>query len=153
MAHELQALDKFIWQKLTGDATLVALVGTYGTPPTTAPKVFADTALQSVAPPYVLFTFNSSEDITSLGKPRIRHIVRPLYLIRVVTKGDDYALAGQVADRIDAVMHGATGTVATPTALVVQSTGREQLIRYQEAPGGVRHNHVGGLYRFFVSFP
>lgn len=139
--HELRGVDSFIYSRLTGDAALFAIIGT---------KVYTRPAPQGTTVPYVIATFLSSPDRTALG-PGIRIMTRPLYLVRCVTTDPNTLVANQIADRIDAALMGADGSVAAE-GIFIGKVQREEPVRYEETTpdSAIIFQHTGGRYRFFV---
>jgi hypothetical protein len=137
--NELSGVGEFIYSKLAADSAFVALVGT---------KVYPDVAPQGTAHPFVIHQFLSAQDRGGVGE-RTRIFTRPVFLIKAVTLAGNYAQADQIADRIDEVFLGQKGT-AESGQLIIQGCHRIQPIRYSEIISGVRYNHCGGQYRFFV---
>ena len=141
MPHETRGVDRFIVSRLTADATLTSLVGT---------KVFVNRVPPNTVQPWVLATFLSSPDRNALG-PGIRILTRPLYLIRAVTVDTNTNVGDQIADRIDEVLMGASGSVVSQ-GIFVGKVQREEPVYYNDPPtaAGIIHTNIGGRYRFFV---
>lgn len=139
--HELRGIDSFIYSKLSADAQLAALVGT---------KIYTRPAPQGTVPPYIIATFLASPDRNALG-PGTRILTRPLYLIRCITTDPNTNVADQIADRIDDVLVGASGSVPSQN-IFIGIVVREEPVRYEETtPGSATvFQHTGGRYRFFT---
>lgn len=146
--NELDGADKFIWDRLTGQAGMAALVQTPGG----EWKVFSELAPREIAgeevtTPYIVFSFLVGPDNLAIGRARI--FTRPVYLVRAVTEGTSLVQAAAIADLIDLALHNAPPAVPI-AGLQVMGSDRVQPIRFIEVTDGVRYNHVGGQYRLFV---
>lgn len=155
--NELDAIDKYVYDRLAATSGLSALINTAGG----FFKAFAGVAprdcatagpvVEQVAPPYVLWELLSENDVNALGAPgtQTRILVRPIIICRAVTQSSSYDTANAIADKIDAALH--DGPSATPiTGIMVMGFRRQQLVRTAEVVNGVRWNYVGGIYRGFV---
>lgn len=143
MASELIATDDLIRDLLVADSALATALG--------GNKVWADVAPQGTAFPYVILAFLSSPDMDVVGGARV--FTQPLYLVKAVTTDHSWAKAGVIANRIDAVLQQASGTVVAQ-GVEIQSIVRESIIRYTEVPTGTSQiiRHYGGQYRCFCSY-
>lgn len=139
-ANELFGVDTFLVGKLRADAALTTFVGT---------RVFTDLAPQGTAFPYVTLLFQSAIDRNAIPADR-RIFTQVRYLIKAVTQEDGYAVAKQIADRIDRVLIGQEGDVPGE-GIHVGCVYREEAVRYVEIDQGRRINHLGGRYRSQVS--
>lgn len=135
--NELNYASRFIFSQLTGHAPLMALVS----------GVFESEAPQQQGFPYVIFEYQSSEDLNAIP-PDIRIFTRPIYLIKVVTRSDSYQSGAAIADQIEAAILKKSGVVDG----IIQVMGEFRIspVRYSEDFQGIRYNHIGGLYKFFV---
>lgn len=133
---EVLRVDQWLYATLTGDATLVGAVGT---------RCYGDVAPQGAAFPYLIFNLMDGTDVMGIGTARI--MVNAIYQIKVIGQVPSYALLKPIADRVDAVLQGATGSVVDG---VILACTREQPIRYVEIAGETQYRHLGGLYRVFV---
>ena len=135
---EIVTAETWLYTKLHGDATLLALVpgGVYTWPvPTT------------VTGAYVLYQMQSGVDIRGVGPSRLG--VNGLWLVRVVA--ETLSFGGNLltaADRIDVLLQAASGTV---TAGVVWACVREEPFQLVETKDGRQWRHLGGQYRVFVT--
>jgi hypothetical protein len=68
-------------------------------------------------------------------------------VIKAVDRNPSAATATSIADRIDAALHGKSGSVAAGT---VHACVRDEPIEYTEVMDGVTYQHLGGLYRVYV---
>lgn len=145
---EKRAAERFIYQALSTDPALVALVGTKigrGFIPQSTPTT-------PVAPPYVIFSLMSAIARNALPAT-IRIWMNCVFLVKGVVKGDQGILpAFTVEDRIEALLVGNSGTVTTAGATFqVGPFVKETDIEYDEVtPEGTRFIHSGGTYRAWV---
>lgn len=137
MPAETFTAARWLYAKLAGDAALAAALGG-------ADRVWQELADQGSAMPYVVFQYQGGSDVAGVGTARI--MANLLYLVRVVGGGAHSELEA-AADRIDAVLHGASGPVGDG---IVFACVREQPISYTETSDGKVYRHVGGLYRLFT---
>lgn len=152
MASEISRVESWIYSKLVAD------VGPGGLNTLVGGRIFAYLAPQAIngvpiAYPLVIYNLQSSRDVQGLGTDRV--MTRPLYLIKVISKGPPTDTARGAADRIDEVIGKA---VANLKDGYVFSGRREQSISYLEAETASgaattdHFRHVGGLYRI-ESYP
>jgi hypothetical protein len=140
--NELQAFDQFIFQRLSTDATMLSLLG--GT------KCYPEQAPEGAIEPVVVWAFISSPDVNVIGGDR-RAFTRILFSCRAITKTNSFASAAPIADRIDQLLMGASGSIPSAN-LQVMGMFREEPIRYVEVDAsGIRYNHLGGRYRGFCT--
>jgi hypothetical protein len=142
---ELDAVEKWLYETLSGDDTLRTAVG-------------ADEGVRFVfegAQPQdsplercVVFQYIDATDEKVVGAVRI--FTTALYQVKGVGEGDDYAPLAPVVARIDALLDRAKGTNAYGE---VWGCTREMSFR---DPGpavenGVPYRQAGGRYRLYVS--
>src|SRR3954465_850032 len=117
--NELARIEKWLYTYLSADATLSAAVGNrfYG------PKAKTCTAF-----PYITWNWQGANDVN--GNAAARLMTKPLYQIKVVSKGLSDAVAA-AADRLDELLM----TTSEQTANGINfSVRREQPLSYVE-PG------------------
>ena len=74
------------------------------------------------------------------------------YDVIVVGKGQTFTDIQPLANRIDALLQrGGTQGVAMQGSTAINGSQRESSIQQAEIVENVRYNHLGGLYRFFLS--
>jgi hypothetical protein len=132
---ETVVADTWLYGRLAGDAELMS--GVTG--------VFADVAPEGTAFPFVVFSFQSGRDTVGLGGTRI--FTGATYQVKVISDKPSYGAIKALANRIDAVLHQASGAVADGTVI---SSVREEPVRYTETTAGKQFRHLGGLYRLQV---
>lgn len=128
----MKAIRRALYAKLTGDATLAALIGT---------RVYDGIAPQSATYPLVVLQHQAGVDAyTFAGRAFEDHV----WLVRAVDKAGSADTADDIAARIDDVL--------TDGALAI--TGRRQLylkrettVRYPEVDGDITYRHSGATFR------
>lgn len=132
-------------------ATLAADTGTGGVNHATTGangRIYAYLAPESaVLYPQVLFNMQSGTDVDVVGAIRIWNSM--IYQVKVIGKGSapNFGAIKALADRIDALLHAASGTTTDGRVL---SCVREQSLSYVENDGSVVFSHLGGLFRLQV---
>ncbi len=134
---EIWTAESWLYSKLHGDATLLALVpgGVYTWP-----------VPANIGGAFVLYQMQAANDIRGVGPARIG--VNGLWLVRAVAETNSFGgnlLAA--ADRIDVLLQAASGTV---TAGVIWACVREAPFQLVETKDGRQWRHLGGQYRIWV---
>lgn len=128
----LTALDRWLYQVLSGDATLSGLVGG---------RIYNTLAPQDAAMPFVVFNVQASGDTYTLGPTALG--VDTVYQVKCIAPSR--GVAEPVLLRLDELLSAQSGTsTATVRILAVMRTG---WVSYTEYGDGVRYEHVGGLWR------
>lgn len=139
----MNELDTAIFNKLTGDSTLTALLSA-GTA-----SVFNGMAPQGASLPYVIFSAASDRDGYTLATEAT---VDFIYTVKAVTESPAASpskkSAGVIAARIKTVLNDAPLTIAGRTWL---STRRESLIDYSETSTSKVYQHTGANYRVWIA--
>lgn len=91
--------DKWLYTKLTTDATLITALGG---------RVYADTAPQGVGYPFAVITAISSLPIANVSADRVMDT--ELWQVALWTNAPSYNGLEAIADRIRTVLHKASGT-------------------------------------------
>lgn len=125
-----------LFARLDGDSTLDTLA-TGG--------VFERTAPQGTQCPYVIFSKLSGLAQHSLGSATA--FSEDLYLVKAVTDEPSSKVAGQIAERIDALLNHHALSVSGATLMVCR---RETDVDYDERTDGRVYKHVGHTYRIGV---
>ncbi len=130
--------DQHIFNKLSSDASLTAIVGS---------RIYADEPPYGATMPYVLIQFLSGVDRRIVGKKRF--FASMVYLVTVVMQTTSYGgNLKTAAERIDAVLHASSGATADGTVFAVV---REESFRMTERlEGGVQVRRLGGRYRILA---
>jgi hypothetical protein len=133
---ETLTVDRWLYQTLTGDTTLMALVTDVHTWPVP----------QGAALPYVLFQEQAARDVQGMGAERLW--ATGSWLVRVVSEsaswGGDLEAA---AKRIDTLLQAQGGTVSGGTVFVCV---REHPFRLVESAQSRQFRHLGGIYRIMA---
>lgn len=130
---ELDSAFTFVRQLLKNDATLAAAVGG---------RIYEDQAPDGESPvyPLIIIAFGEPDDMTGVNGQRCGVSVETL--VYVVGKGSSTALP-LLADRIDALLHGAGG------GQVITIT-RERPLRRSGWQDKVLYRNLGGAYRLEI---
>lgn len=130
---------EFLFEQLTGDATLAGLVGD---------RVYRNLAPPGATLPYVVFGFVAGLDRNAVGSRSIM-FTRPFYDIKGVVAGTDSAAADAIADAIHAAVNGKQRLDVAAGELVVLGCRRESLVEFVEMTEDQQYIHRGGSYRLF----
>jgi hypothetical protein len=129
-------VDKALYARLSGDATLGAMVS----------GVFRNVAPEGQAFPLVVFNKASGVDEYAMGGVVARDLI---YVVKAICEGDDQTPAADVSARVYELLN--------DQALDVQGgvwhhdrTRRETDVEFTENDDGRRLQHVGGSYRVTV---
>jgi len=123
---------------LAADATVTGLVST---------RVYDSLAPQDTDEPYIIIQQQAySEDGTSIAGDI--GAGRMMLTVKAVTQSAGFASAEAIYKAAHAAIQGQTGNVS---GAIIHSCIRDSVIRYPEISRGVRYNHLGGVYRMFVS--
>lgn len=142
--NELPAAENWLHDKLVADTEISSVVNQ---------RVYKYALPQSPIYPLIVYSLAADSDFQGLGTVRI--ITRPLYLIKVISKGAPSSLVNLVADRVDEIVGRTTKDSFTSTAgdMFAVSSRREAAIQFMERDPAVAGNlyfHLGGLYRMEV---
>lgn len=130
---ELQSFAEWLYDRLTGDATLMAAV---------PGGVHEGIAPQGTAEPFIVFSLVSNADVNAVGQARV--LTRCDWDVKVIAEASSYAGLADIADDIDTLLHDVVdGSVV--------SCHRVSTIRYHEKSSGAEYRHVGGTYRVQVT--
>lgn len=135
-AHEKLQTDKWIIQRLEGDPTLAGLIS----------GVYSELIPPGKALPAIRFHLHTGRDQFGIGTHRLSS--RMIYLVVGVMSGPSPAPLVPVANRIDELLHGASGSSAS---VVVMSVRRIEPFSLSTLEDGVHYWHVGGMYEFQVN--
>jgi hypothetical protein len=136
---ETLAVEKWMVGLLLADSALSTVVGT---------RIYSDEIPEEVlaAYPCVKFDFLSGTDFNLVGAVRMWSDM--LYIVRGIDETLTYGgNLKTIADRIDAVLHRASGTTSEGT---VWACVRENPFRLSEPLDSGRFKHLGGTYRFLA---
>lgn len=138
--NELARAKKFLYDKLTGDATLTSLVGS---------RVYDHPGpANNTTWPIVTYAFLGGPDTIANGGVRV--LSSTLFVVRAIEKGGRVPAAE--ADAIDNAIDNQQGPVGGDA--YVAYCLRESTFDLTEDTEGVTYRHLGGRYRIDVhSFP
>lgn len=142
--NELPAAENWLHDKLAEDTEIASVVGA---------RIYKYALPQSPIYPLVVYSLASDSDFQGLGTVRI--LTRPLYLVKVISRGAPSSLVNLAADRIDEIVGRTTKDTFTSTAgdMFAVSSRREAAVQFMERDPAVAGNiyfHLGGLYRLEV---
>lgn len=135
MTIETLTVDAWLASKLN-DATLLAA----------APGgVWADVAPEGTASPWVVFFLVAAADVNALGARRV--LVDAVYEVRVTGVDVGYGALKTAANRVDALLQGASGTNSDGTVIGCQGV---EPVRFMEQDGDRVYRHLGRQYQVLV---
>jgi len=129
--------DKWLYAKLTGDGTLITLVGS---------RVYVEIAKEGAAFPLIVMQQMSCLPVMNVGAAVIWF--DELWLVKGIDKSKSYSALGTIMDRVRAVLHAASGTVSGSGTVV--GCVEEAVIRYSELLDGVQYRHLGMEFRVWT---
>lgn len=133
---ETLRVDQWLYERLSGDTTLSNLVGG---------RIYSYLAPQDAVLPFVLFSHQAGHDVRGVGPARI--MTSLVYQVKAVGQGHSFGPLKAIADRLDTLLQGASGSVVDGTVLMCV---REQPVEYVETDDGVQYRHLGGLWRIIA---
>jgi hypothetical protein len=134
---EVDVAEEWIFNTLSGDATLKGLVGD---------RIFNTEAPQTAAFPFVIYQNMSAMDYAAVGAVRIW--TNQVFMVKVVGDTVDYSTLKTIVARIDALLHRSSGSTADGTVWAVV---REQILNQAENVNGHQYRHRGGLFRVMAT--
>ena len=140
--QETARAEKWLYSVLSGDT------GAGGVNTLVGGRIYAYLAPERSAYPLVIFSHQGDYDVMGVGTARI--LASTLYQVKAVGKASAVSMMSlqAIADRIDALLQGASGTV---TDGEIVSCVREQQISYVEYAESAVYGHLGGLYRIQIT--
>lgn len=145
MAGEIDLAAQWIFEQLSGDATLTALL------PDGVRGISRDMAQVGVRFPYVVFFLLDAGDTVNTAGPSQEIIWQPtLWMVKAVHKTASYgATLSTLEARIFAVLHKRSAAIDGRNVWIAV---RERPFQMSETgPGGEQYRHTGGVYRVKVS--
>lgn len=142
--NELPAIENWLHDKLVADTEVFSVV---------EDRVYKYGLPQKPRYPCIVYSLASGFDFQGLGTVRI--LTRPLYLVKVVSRGTPTTLVNLCADRVDELIGKAVREILVSTAgdVFALSARRESAVQFVErdsALEGSLYFHLGGLYRMEV---
>ncbi len=122
---------QWVRQMLTGDAQIAAAIGT---------RVYDRRAPEGTPYTLVIVQFMGATPLMVVGAARVWF--DGLYLVKIVGKTNSPIALEPLADRIDTVLHGASGTVTGANILTCTQSGE---VNYPDQDG--QHHHLGAEWR------
>lgn len=101
--HEPTRAERWIYTTLSGDPTLVSLIG--------GARIYANVAPQGIAYPFVVYQMMSPGTALYGNGPNIIW-QRMVYLVKAVTKGTSASSLQTIVDRINDLLHAERGAVS-----------------------------------------
>jgi len=136
---ETVRVEQWLYALLTGDT------GPDGVHTLVGGRIYSYVAPQGAELPYVVYSYQGGYDVRGVGPARI--MVSAVYQIKAIGQGHSFAPLQPVADRLDALLQGASGSVLDGHVLMCV---REQPVAYVEISAGVPYRHLGGLWRMIA---
>lgn len=133
---ETLRVDQWLYGVLSGDATLSSLVGG---------RIYGYIAPQDAPLPFVVYSHQEGHDVRGVGPARI--MASLVYQVKAVGQGGSFAPLKPIADRLDQLLQGASGTIVDGRVLMCV---REQTVEYVEVDDGVQYRYLGGLWRIIA---
>lgn len=133
---ETARMEQWLYTTLAADTALTALVGT---------RIYSHVAPNEATFPLVVFGLQTAEDVMGVGPARI--MAQAVYVVRVIGQTGSFGALKAAADRLDAVLHGASGSAGDG---VVLACVRTQPFEMVETIAGVQYRHLGGLFRLWA---
>jgi len=133
---------EWVYGLLAADTALTALVGA---------RIYSAAAPAKAAMPYVLYSLQAGRDVLGVGTTRV--VTHLTLLVKAVGEGQSFRALQPIADRIDADLNGASGSVtgdAGPGAEIL-SCVRTAPVAYPEIQEGKQYRHLGGLYQIVAT--
>lgn len=126
-----------LWARLTGDATLTALLATPA-------AVYHRRAPQDAAHPFVVIDKQDGRPEWQFGADRVEW---DLWLVKAVDLSGSASRAEEIAARIDMVLNDAPLVIKDRRLLYLR---RDEDVDYPEEDGADLYQHVGGVYRLLT---
>ena len=126
--------DRWVASKLTGDTTLMALVS----------GVWADLAPNSATFPYVVFQTQSPQQPVGTVNNQVIFFDESV-MVKAVDNQAGYGRLEPILNRVRAVLHNASGTVAG--GVVVGCVENGPGVKFSEMTDGKQYRHLGILFR------
>lgn len=131
------AVDQWIMATLTNDPPLQALLGA-----DYANRVWSDLAPEHVSGIVVVSQYqDDGNDLLGVGTAR--WATRGTWVVKAITPGMSYEPLRLIYQRVDAILHGASGSVADGPVFAFV---REGPVRYPEQANDQHYRHLGGRY-------
>lgn len=133
---EIARAMEWIHDTLAADTDISNLVST---------RIYDGVAPQGAAYPFIVFNHQGGADARGVGT--YRAFDNSLYQVKAVTQSESYTSSILIADAIDAVLQGASGT---KDGGYIGPAVREQSLMLTEVSKGIVYKSAGGLYRLLA---
>lgn len=130
-------IEQWIYAQLSGDATLVSLVG--GRFYSTEVSQDDDTAF-----PCVLFSYYTGRDLMVQNASRVW--TECVYKVTVIGLDQPFSALEAIHQRVDNLLHRKGSQTVSGAGLIVHSYRETPYQITEDAPGGKKYRHMGGLY-------
>jgi hypothetical protein len=131
---EITTVNAWLYSVLSGDPALQGLIGN---------RIYEQPAPEEAEYPMIVFQAQAPADVNSLQGYRV--MSGGVWLVRAVGECTSYEPLREIADRIDALLHKASGEA--PGMGTVLSCVREAPFAMVETDNERQYRHLGGLYR------
>jgi len=132
VAAESVSVDQWIYALLSGDTPLTALIST---------RIYSEIAPETAIYPLVIYRATTMHDWLELGG--VRGVVQPTYDVFAVDQTESYLVVKPIADRLDALLHRATGTA---DGVIIYQCLRQREHRTKGYTNGRGYCQLGGTY-------
>lgn len=139
---EAQRVAEFIWSTLVADSAIGGVNALLGGTPTTPGRIYHDQVPQAALLPAAVITVVSGTDSTTIAGRRVFDTV--VVDVRVVGVGAAFSTVRTIADRVDLVLDGRSGTYG---GAVIVKLRRDGVQRFVENESGTSFAHLIGTYR------
>ena len=138
MASEVVIAERFLAATLKGDGVLAGM------------GVYSRKRQPGTSLPAVVFINRPTRDYTTVSTARIWAEFE--YIVKAICAGSSIAPIADAADRIDALLHGASADVYDGSVVPVRIGRVEEVVRigpiyYDENTDDKEYRHLGGIYR------
>lgn len=136
---ETIAMKQFLTTKLTADSALAAVVST---------RIYDGVAPAAATFPCVVFQNQSAGGIDVVATGALRIMTDSLFVVKGIARTQSFmGDLKTIATRIDAALHGISGTATDGTVIACV---RERAFELIETTDGVQYRHLGGVYRLLA---
>jgi hypothetical protein len=130
-------------ENLTAETWFVSVLG--GDAAGVGERIFDGAAPRGTAFPLIVFQWHGGHDVRGVGPARI--MTSGVYLVRAIGQVTSYATLKPIAEAIDQLLQGASGTTVDGTVI---GCVREQPYKKLEVIDDQEYRHLGGFYRLWV---
>lgn len=136
--NELSRANKWIYARLSGDATITGIVST---------RIYARKAPKDATYPLIVYNYQAGTDAQGVGTARV--LTQTVFQVKVICKGKPDADVHTVADQIDELIGKGIHELQNDVRI---SSRRESPIEFEEdTPNSDKSfYHLGGLYRLHI---